>query len=53
MVKATIVLHNDVSTARLEVDVMDEDVHDGILRPLRREGHRPQVDATAVRELFK
>lgn len=59
VVKATIVLHNmlcgenDVRTARIEVDVMDEDVHGGILRPLRREGHRPQVDAIAVRELFK
>jgi hypothetical protein len=60
VIKATVVLHNmlcvenAVSIPRLEVDAMDNDnIHDGILRPLRRRGHRPRDDAIAVREMFK
>ena len=30
-----------------------EDLYDGIQRPLRREGHRPQASALQVRKVFK
>jgi len=32
---------------------METAIHDGVLRPLRREGHRPREKAIEVREKFK
>ena len=59
VVKATIVLHNmlcgenEVGAHGADVDDMEKDIHDGILRPLRREGRRPRDTALEVREHSK
>ena len=59
VVKATIVLHNmlcgenEVGAHGADADDIEKDIHDGILRPLRREGRRPRDTALEVREQFK
>lgn len=58
-VKASIVLHNmlcgelEVGAHGADVEAMETDMHDGVLRPFRREGHRPRDAAIKVREQFK
>ena len=57
-VKATVVLHNtlcpqgDIGTSNQkgESDLINYDLHDGISRPLKREGHQPQDNAQYVRD---
>jgi len=41
---------NEVGAHRAGVDNMEKDIHDGVLRPLRREGHRSRKTAIEVRE---
>ena len=61
VIKATVVLHNtlclengvEARNQDSESGLIHEDLHDGILRPLRREGHRPQASALQVRKVFK
>ena len=58
-VEATIVLHNmlcgelEVSAHWADAETMTTDIHDGVLRPFMREGHRPRDAAIEVREQFK
>jgi len=44
---------NDVGAHGTDVDNMEKGIHDGVLRTLRREGHRPRETAVEVREQFK
>lgn len=60
LVKATVVLHNMLqSRSKMsEADVAkatkdDPHIHNGILRPLLRAGHRPANEAARVRDKFK
>ncbi|KAK3779420.1 hypothetical protein RRG08_015821 [Elysia crispata] len=36
-----------------DAETMTTDIHDGVLRPFMREGHRPRDAAIEVREQFK
>lgn len=61
VIKATVVLHNMLRSENdigrrnqdLDLDLMHEDLHDGIMRPIRGEGHRPQDHALRIREIYK
>lgn len=56
-VKATIVLHNmlcgEHEVGAHDIHTMETDIHDGVLKPFMREGHRPRDSAIGVREQFK
>lgn len=58
-VKATIVLHNmlcvehEVGAHGADIETLEIDNQDGVLRPFMREGHRPKDAAIEVREQFK